>query len=196
MLIIGLTGGIGAGKSTVCELFRNLGAPIIMADQIARDIVKPNTSNLTRIIQHFGKTILTPNGEIDRTLLRRRIFNDPNDKQWLEDLLHPQIQEKMLYSIKELTASYVILDIPLLLETKSHQHVDRILVVDTAEELQIKRIVSRDHVSHDDVLKIMNSQLSRTERIARADDIIYNENDLESLEKQVKELHKRYSQSL
>lgn len=191
-MIVGLTGGIGSGKSAVRDLFAGLGIEIICADKIARDIVAPGTACLTAIVEHFGDALLTANGELDRQQLKQRIFTDAQAKAWLEELMHPQIREIMQQRAQQATSAYVILEIPLLFESDPNLLLDRTLVVDCSEETQISRVMKRDKVSADVVKAIMSQQVSRDYRLAHADDVISNEGSKEELAKQVAELHQNY----
>lgn len=187
--IIGLTGGIGSGKSTVATQFEKLGIEIIDTDLIAREIVQPGTQVLQKIIGHFGHTILLENGELNRKALGKIIFSNPTEKAWLEQLLHPVIREKAIAAAKAVTSSYCIIVIPLLFETHNHYPLDHIVVVDSPLEKQIERVEKRDHLSRAEILAIINQQVSREERLQKADDIILNDSDEANLMKQVKKLH-------
>jgi len=191
-LTIGLTGGIGSGKSTVATLFKELGIEIIDADAIARDIVKPKTNTLKQIANHFGKAILKSDGNLDRLSLRQIIFAKPNEKKWLEDLLHPPIREEIQQQLSNVKSPYCIIVIPLLFETAKNKEIDRILVVDANEELQIQRAMNRDHCQRATVLKIMSTQVPRQKRLEDADNVILNEDNLRHLKKQVLKLHDKF----
>lgn len=194
MFSVGLTGGIGSGKSTVANVFKKLGATIIDADEIAYQITKPNAYALEAIIEHFGKTILQADGSLDRKTLRTIIFNDPRDRKWLEDHLHPIIREAMKGKIAKAVSVYCLLVIPLLAESKAKNfdYLNRICVIDVPEALQIKRVIDRDHASKTEVKAILESQASNEERLKLADDMIHNDGDLETLQDQVMELNKKY----
>lgn len=191
-LIIGLTGGIGSGKSEVSRRFESLGILVIDADQIAREVVQPGQPALADIVAHFGSDFVLPSGQLDRAKLRARIFSDPDAKAWLEQLLHPQINMLIRTRLQMAGSRYAILSSPLLLETKQHELVDRVLVVDTSELLQLERASQRDKDSEDQVRRIMATQLSRTDRCSRANDIIQNHGDLSELDTQVNKLHQLY----
>lgn len=191
-LVIGLTGGIGSGKSEVTRRFLNLGVTIVDADEIAREVVAPGQTTLTEIAGHFGVDILNSAGELDRPKLRQIIFTDPNAKQWLENLLHPLINQIIRARLTQAESAYVMLSSPLLLETQQYQLVDRILVVDTSEALQLKRASRRDNTRTAQIKTIILSQLARPDRLARADDIILNLGDLSDLDIQVDQLHQHY----
>jgi len=192
MLKIGLTGGIGSGKSTVAQFFKELGVPVIDADVIAHELVVPGTLAFKKIIAHFGNKILNPQGELDRKQLRELIFHDVKQRRWLENLLHPLVYQEINNRLKKIQAPYCILVIPLLLETKHEKFVDRVLVVDSKEAQQIKRITKRDKTTKQAVKAIIDSQISREQRLANADDVIYNDKSLANLKKQVQKLHEKY----
>lgn len=192
MLVIGLTGGIGSGKSTVCDMFREHHVPVIEADQVARDCVQPGTAAMQAIIQHFGNTLLTGQGHLNRQALKTIIFQDVKQRQWLEKLLHPAIWTEIQTQLARSSAPYVILDIPLLLETDYYQHVDYILVVDSSETLQIQRTMARDKLSQQQVMDIITTQTSRAKRLSHANDVIDNNHDLQHLASQVTQLHQKY----
>lgn len=194
MLTIGLTGGIGSGKTTIANLFARLQVPIIDTDIIARAMVAPGTTGLNRIIQHFGPTLLNADDTLNRRQLRNIIFADKAEKLWLEQLLHPLIRTNLQQQIATLNTPYCILVIPLLLENKRAVTVDRILVIDAPVKVQIQRIQARDQITIAEAKKIINSQLSRKQRLAAADDILLNDsNRVENLLiKQVAKLHQFY----
>lgn len=191
-LIIGLTGGIGCGKTTVAAYFSKMGISVIDTDDLAKQAIEPGTNALIDVINHFGPDVLTPVGRLDRMKLRRRIFLDPKAKQWLEELLHPIILEKMRQRIQRCTKNYCVVAIPLLLETHSQNEVDRILVVDCPESTQIERTMARDNMTEAEVKNLMKTQVSREERLLAAHDIIENNLGLEDLSQQVKDLHHYY----
>ena len=191
-LIVGLTGGIGSGKSEACRLFAARGIVIIDADNIARDVVLPGRTALHDISLHFGEEILTTSGELDRRKLRDIIFSNPHEKKWLENLLHPIINLEIRNQLANAESPYVILASPLLLETRQFELTDRILVIDASEQLQIERASTRDRNDTAQIKAIMNTQLSRQERCAKADDIIQNHGNLDELDEQIEKLHQRY----
>ncbi|MCW5584393.1 MAG: dephospho-CoA kinase, partial [Gammaproteobacteria bacterium] len=162
MLVIGLTGGIGSGKSTVANLFAEQGVPVIDADVIAREITAPNKPAFSSIVKHFGQSILNPDGTLDRTKLRQIIFHNPKQRLWLEKLLHPQIRNEMQQQIAKMTAPYCIAVIPLLLEVEFFSFINRILVVDAPESAQIRRVMLRDHMSQPDIEAILKTQAPRS----------------------------------
>ncbi len=192
--IVGLTGGIGSGKTTVANLFHQLGIQSVDADLVAREVVMPGEPALQQIIQHFGTTILQQDGQLDRAALRARIFADDTEKQWLNQLLHPLIRQRMLQQLQQCTSAYALLIAPLLLENKLHTYTDRVLVVDVPVEVQLSRTVQRDQVSAEQVQNILNSQISRSERLRLADDILLNTVAISELQTQIQQLHLRYQQ--
>lgn len=191
-MIIGLTGGIGSGKSAVSSRFEQLGINVVDADVVAREVVAQGTHALAAIVEHFGLEILTHDGSLDRQKLREFIFDDPQEKNWLESLLHPIIRNEIVIQLKQSKSPYAILVSPLLLETSQYQLVDRILVVDANEELQITRASLRDASDTEQIKKIMATQMDRPARCAKADDIIQNHGDIHELELQVQRLHSLY----
>ncbi|WP_331345462.1 dephospho-CoA kinase [Cellvibrio sp. UBA7661] len=191
-LIVGLTGGIGSGKSEACRLFAARGIVIVDADNIARDVVLPGSTALHDISLHFGEEILTTSGELDRRKLRDIIFSNPHEKKWLENLLHPIINLEIRNQLANAESPYVILASPLLLETRQFELTNRILVIDASEQLQIERASTRDRNDTAQIKAIMNTQLSRQERCAKADDIIQNHGNLDELDEQIEKLHQRY----
>lgn len=193
-MIIGLTGGIGAGKSTVAHYFKELGVPVIDADEITRDLVKPGTPALHQIVEYFGKVILDEAGELDRAKLRKKIFSDPRDKIFIENLLHPLVYEAIRDFALKQSAPYIVASIPLLIETRDKHAdlVDKIVVVDAPESLQIERVKQRDKFSSAEIQKIMQTQSERQSRLSKASDVIVNDGDLEKLKKQVIALDEKY----
>ncbi len=192
MLIVGLTGGIGSGKSTVAERFDVRGVPVIDADVIAREVVEPGTPGLARVVEAFGRDILDENGRLNRSRLGARIFQDPESRKRLEAILHPLIRAEMQRRITHITAPYCVLVIPLLIESGQSDLVHRILVVDTPRELQSRRVAARDKRPPAEIEAILDAQASREERLAAAHDVIVNDTDLNALDQQVARLHQRY----
>lgn len=191
-LVIGLTGGIASGKTTVSDLFAKLGIDIIDADVIAREVVAKGTPGLAAIVEKFGDDILTPDLELDRQKLRTIVFSDNEKKDWLNALLHPLIREQMQLQTASATSPYCILSVPLLVENKLNSMVSRTLVVDIDEASQIQRAIARDNSEQAIIESIIASQASRTQRLAAADDVIVNNKDLDWLSAQVQDLHQMY----
>lgn len=189
---IGLTGGIASGKTTVSHLFAKLGAPIIDADVINRDLLNKGSPAFTSVVSLFGEHILKPGGTIDRNIIRQQIFFDPLKKQQLEALMHPLIQLKMLTAADHCDYPYCILAIPLLIEAKMQSLVDRILVVDANESTQRQRLIERDEISPELAMAMLENQCSRQQRLQFADDIIDNSGHKTMLEQQVATLHQFY----
>ena len=192
MFTVGLTGGIGSGKTTIARFFLDHNIEVINADQVARKVVEPRTTALLRIKKRFGSEILINEETLNRPLLREKIFKDSNQRIWLESLLHPLIEEKITQLIESAVSQYVILESPLLLETKQHKLVNRILVVDVSPEIQLERAISRDGGSEATIKAIMNSQISRNDRISLADDIINNEQNFQSVQRRLIKFHQNY----
>jgi len=190
--IIGLTGGVGSGKSEVAKLFAALNIDIVDTDQIAREIVQVGSELLNKIATKFGTKILNQDGSLNRAKMRKLIFADLHAKQWLERLLHPVIYRQMYHQILATKSIYCIVIIPLLIESHMPYPIDRILVVDTTKEQQIKRITQRDQVSEREVKDIIAAQATREARLKIADDIIENTKDIKYLQEQVAALHKLY----
>jgi dephospho-CoA kinase len=189
---VGLTGGIACGKSTVANLFAALGVPIIDTDLLAREVVTPGSALLREITAHFGMQVLGSDGSLDRQELRARIFADPAHRQWLDALMHPAIRELTDARSEAATGPYVIVAIPLLVETGSAARFERVLVVDCDPELQIARLAARDGNSREQAERILAAQASRAERLAVAHDVIHNDGDIAALRDQVEKLHRQY----
>ena len=192
--ILGLTGGIGSGKSAVAEQFASLGVHMVDADQAARWVVEPGRTALLQIAQHFGDGVLLPTGELNRAALRERIFADPAERQWLERLLHPLIRSEIADHLARADSPYAIMVSPLLIESGQYRTVDRVLVVDVPEVLQIARTVARDQASEEQVRAILKVQAAREERLRHADDVLVNDRDLSWLRSEVERLHHFYLQ--
>jgi len=192
MLIIGLTGGIGCGKSAVTDLFTRLGVPVIDADETARQVVEPGKPALQQISDRFGDKMIQADGRLNRRRLRQTIFSDPQARQDLEGILHPLIRQRMRQHLETLQTPYAILSIPLLLETGQADTVDRVLVVDCPETLQIERVCRRDDIDPAQAQEILAAQVSRQRRLQAADDVIDNSGTLQQLIPQVEALHRKY----
>lgn len=192
-IVIGLTGGIGSGKTTIANLFAELGIEIVDADIAARTVVEPNSKALAQISQHFGPQFIQADGTLNRPLLRSQIFRNEQDKLWLNNLLHPLIRQTMLDDIQQCQSPYCLLVAPLLIENNLQSLVARILVVDISEAEQIKRSVLRDPSSSDEIKRIISSQIPRNERLKHADDVINNSaSDLTLIRNTVKKLDEIY----
>ena len=189
---VGLTGGIASGKSTAAKFFGALGVPILDSDQIARDVVEPGQPPLGRLVERFGPSILTPDGHLDRPALREIVFSDPRARADLEALTHPAIGAAMEARSAEAGGPYQILVIPLLVEKNLSAHVDRVLVVDCEEQLQLKRLRAREGSTLEQARAILNAQASRAARLKAADDVIHNDTDMNAVREQVAALHARY----
>ena len=190
--LIGLTGGIGTGKSTVCKLFAERGVAVIDADAVAKELVALDQPALQAIVQEFGKGIIDAKGRLRRDRLRSIVFSDPERRKRLEKLLHPLILKEMLNRANRAGGPYCILCIPLLVETDQSSAVDRVLVVDAPQALQIQRVMERDHLTIDEIKAIMHAQASREDRLEAADDVIMNASDMTKLAEQVNALHQKY----
>lgn len=192
-MIIGLTGGIGSGKSTVANMFIELGIDAVDADVVAREVVDVGTPALNQIAEHFGDKVLDSNGSLNRTQLREIVFHSPEEKDWLNNLLHPIIREEMARQIAKCLSPYCLLIAPLLFENGLDKSVSRTLVIDVPEETQIARTLSRDESDEATIKNIINAQINREDRLAMADDVIDNSgDDLSSIKEQVRKLHQTY----
>lgn len=189
---IGLTGGIGSGKSTVSALFRKLGVPVIDADAIVRKLVEPGGTAYDQVVALVGAEAVAPDGRLQRDRLRQAVFEDQALRLKLEAVLHPLVYEEMENAVSKITYPYCILSIPLLVETAGGARVDRILVVDAPEALQIARTAERDGVAAEQVRRIISAQAGRRKRLQAADDVIDNSGDLEAVKARVHELHRKY----
>lgn len=192
MLVIGLTGGIGSGKTTAANLFAKKNITIIDSDHIARELVSIDTPSYQQICAHFGAEILENNKNIDRKKLGKRIFQNETERRWLETLLHPLIRNEMKNAVQKSTSPYCILVIPLLIETEKNSLIDRILVVDAPIDIQFKRTQTRDNRAPEEISAIISTQTDRQTRIKHADDIIHNDGSLQNLQAQVDMLHAKY----
>jgi dephospho-CoA kinase len=191
-LRIGLTGGIASGKSLVANLFVKLGAELVDADQIARDVVAPGEPALSAIRDMFGAQLLTSRGELDRAALRKLVFADADMRRALDALLHPLIRARLLARLDEVRRPYAIIAVPLLVETDFATLVDRIAVVDCPESLQLERLMRRDGIPRAEAVAMIAAQADRATRLRAAHDVIDNSGDVESTRRQVAQLHHRY----
>ena len=193
MFSVGLTGGIATGKTTLSNLFAGLGVPVIDTDLISRELLTPGEPGYDQVCNHFGERIMAANNEIDRAKLRKIVFSNAHEKTWLEAMLHPLIYQRSHDAIlQHARAAYVLVVIPLLFETNFQTLVDRILVVDCPAELQLERLLKRDHIDETLALKMLAQQLSNSARLARAHDIVDNSRNAPDLESQVGALHQLY----
>ena len=193
MHVIGLTGGIGSGKSTVARLFGKFGVHWVDADDVARQVVEPGTPALAAIAEHFGNDVLTDSGALNRARLRSIVFSEPDERAWLEALLHPVIRQELMRQLRPegYSLPYVLLVSPLLLETDQHELVEKVWVVDVPVELQIERTMARDNNDRAQVERIIAAQMSREERLAKADTIIDNSRPVEEVERRARDLHEQ-----
>lgn len=190
--ILGLTGGIGSGKTAAARCFSELGVHVVDADQAARWVVEPGQPALEEIVQRFGVEILQPDGTLNRAALRQRIFQEAEQRRWLESVLHPRIQIAIDEHLAQAQSPYAILVSPLLIESGQSQQTQRVLVVDVPESVQIARTMARDQVEEAQVQAIINAQMSRPERLRQAHDVLVNQHSPEHLAQEVKRLHEFY----
>lgn len=191
-MVVGLTGGIGVGKTTVTDMFAKFGIEIIDADVIARQVVMPGTTALAEIAKQFGSEVLTDKGELNRPILRSRVFSNENEKNWLNNLLHPLIRKEIQTQLASAASPYCILVAPLLIENALTQLVDHVLIIDLDEQTQRQRAAARDGTSPEEINKIMDNQANRESRLKVADQIILNDGNISQLHKKVEELHQFY----
>lgn len=192
MFVVGITGGIGSGKTAATERFAALGITIVDADIASRIVVEPGAPALQKIAEHFGAHILLDDGSLNRAELRKTIFADPAEKVWLEQLLHPLIGAEIQRQLRTAKSAYVVFVSPLMTESNQYKLCDRILVIDAPEEVQLQRTIQRDNNDAEQVQRIIASQASRQHRLQYADDIIENTGSLDSLTQQVTKLHAHY----
>ncbi|MEQ8692430.1 MAG: dephospho-CoA kinase [Pseudomonadales bacterium] len=191
-IIIGLTGGIGSGKSAAADRFAQHGIQVIDADLASRAVVEPGQPALDAIAEHFGGAVIQSDGQLDRTALRHIVFADASERSWLQQLLHPHIDRYLTDGLKNATSAYAVLAHPLLFETRRHQQCARSLLIDVPEAIQLERTMSRDNNTREQVQNIMQAQSSREFRLARADDVIVNDASFEQLHHEVDLLHQQY----
>jgi len=192
MFRVGLTGGIGSGKSCAAEIFKQLGICVVDADQAARAVVQPGSGALQKIAQHFGDQVITTAGELDRKALREKVFSDATERHWLEALLHPLIHRHINAALAQANSIYAVLESPLLLESGQYRLVNRILVIDAPEALQLQRTLARDGGNEEQVKAIIAAQMDREQRLSRAQDVILNAEGINHLEEQIRILHQHY----
>lgn len=193
---IALTGGIACGKSTVANLFAALGITIVDTDLLAREVVANGSPLLARIAEHFGAAVLQQDGSLDRAQLRERVFANPAERQWLEQLTHPAIRELTDRRCESATGPYVMVAIPLLVETGGAARFDRVAVVDCDPKIQLARLQARDGSTREQAARMLAAQVTREQRLAVADDVIENNGDMSALRDQVEKLHREYSKGL
>jgi dephospho-CoA kinase len=189
MFMVGITGGIGSGKSAVTDHLETLGITVVDADKVARVVVEPGTPGLTAITEHFGTDILLADGGLDRAALRKIVFDNPDERKVLEGITHPRIRDEIARQLSEANSPYVVLSSPLLLESGQNTFADYVVVVDVPEEVQLRRTMARDDNSEALVKQIMAAQLDRHTRLSRADTSIPNDASLETLYERVEKLH-------
>ena len=194
MFILGLTGGIGSGKSAASAYFRDQGIVVVDADIVAREVVEPGQPALIAIKERYGSEALLDDGTLNRAWLRAKVFAEPNERKWLESQTHPRIRDSIIAQLKAATSPYAILESPLLFESGQSELVARILVIDVPEEIQVERACSRDGNEEEQIRRIIAAQMPRSERLQRADDAVDNSGDLEALYNQLAPLHQSYLQ--
>jgi len=192
--VVGISGGIGSGKTTVTDLFAKLGVEVIDADVIAREVVEPGTPALEAIVAKFGQSVLDESGNLNRAKLRNLVFDDLEVKNWLNQLLHPAIRKQMLFQTQQAKSAYCLLSVPLLVENKLYEQVDRVVIVDVHEQTQLQRTLLRDKTNESQIRSIMSAQATRQQRLAVANDVIDNNGKADDLAKQVAQLHQDYLQ--
>ena len=191
-MIIGLTGGIGSGKSAAADFFQNEGISVIDTDQLARKVIEKDTPGYSKVVDSFGSNILDNNDSIDRAKLREEVFHDNEKRKILESITHPLVRELMVQKISSSTSPYSIIMVPLIFETNSAKNYDRVLVIDCDVEIQLARATIRDENSADLIQKIIDSQCSRSERLSIANDVIPNNHSIEDLKKRSLAMHNFY----
>jgi len=194
MFVVGLTGGIGSGKTAVSDRFAALGIDVVDADLVSRQVVEPGTQALQQIQRHFGDDILQANGELDRARLRQRVFSNSEEKTWLEKLLHPLMGVRIFQQLESAASAYALFVSPLLVEAGQIALCDRVIVVDAPESAQLDRTTQRDNNTAEQIKNIMTAQLSRQQRLKSATDVIDNSGSLEQLDIRVAELHQCFLQ--
>ena len=194
MKVVGVTGGIGSGKTAVTDRFERLGITVVDADLAARVVVEPGKPALQAIAAHFGEALILADGSLDRAALRHRVFANENERHWLEQLTHPLIAQEIHHQLTNSRSPYTILSSPLLLETAQRELADCIVVIDVSEEIQLQRTMQRDDNNEDQVKRIMAAQLPRQKRLDSADFVIDNSGSLADLDSQIVRLHKKFLQ--
>jgi dephospho-CoA kinase len=192
MFVLGVTGGIGSGKTAATDAFQELGIEVVDADLAARVVVEPGRPALDEIEKRFGTDILLEDGNLDRAALRKIIFERPEERKWLESLTHPLIRDEIINGLRSATSPYVILSSPLLIESGQYHLVNHILVIDVPETLQVARTCLRDNNPEEQVKSIIAAQINRQDRLLKANDVIVNDQDLSYLKNEVAKLHEKY----
>jgi len=192
MLVVGVTGGIGSGKTAATDRFQALGIKVVDADLASRVVVEPGRPALQAIAEHFGPGVISEDGSLNRRALREIVFARPDERKWLERLTHPLIAQEILQQIQSSTSPYTILASPLLLESGQSRMAQRVLVIDVPEDVQIARTTSRDNTDVAGVKAIIAAQMKREDRVAKADDVIVNDQSLQALHDAVDRLHQHY----
>ena len=190
--IVGVTGGIGSGKSAVCREFERYGIKVVDADIAAREVVVPGSEGLADVVAEFGQAVLNSDGTLNRGELREIVFQNADQRAKLEAILHPKIRKRIEQQLAESRSPYTLLCVPLMVERGNNYAINRLLVVDCDEETQIERVMQRDNLTRSQVLAIMSTQASREERLAQADDVIMNDGSVEDIADRVKPLHAKY----
>jgi len=191
-MLVGLTGGIGSGKSVAGNFFNELGIDVIDADDVSRNILDNNESARDLFIKNFGSEFLNKDNSINRDMLRTEIFKDRNKRNLLETIIHPAVREELIKFINKSKSIYKIIMVPLIFETKSKDFYDKIIVIDCEESKQIERATIRDEKAEEDIINIMSNQASREERLSIADEVINNNNSIENLRKQIIKIHQKF----
>ncbi len=192
VFVVGLTGNIASGKTTVAKIFSHFGVQVINADQISKELTAKNTPAYEQIVDHYGTDVLLENGELNRKHLREIIFSQPNERQWLENLLHPLIRAKIEHLANSCTTPYCVIEIPLLLNKKNYPYLNKILAIIAPRNLQIARVMERDQCSEAQALAILSTQPDDKARLEIADDVIINDSGLGALQHNLEKLHHKY----
>ncbi|MCP4598128.1 dephospho-CoA kinase [Neptuniibacter sp.] len=194
MFVVGVTGGIGSGKSAATDILSQLGVTVVDADIVAREVVEPGEPALQAIKEYFGSEVIATNGSLDRAALRKLVFSNNDNREWLEKLLHPIIRKSIIEQLNRSNGDYAVLASPLLLETDQYQLVDHVVVIDVPVEIQLQRTMSRDNNNEEQVKAIINAQMARQERLDKADSVISNDSDLAHLDTEISTLHEQLIQ--
>ena len=190
--VVAITGSVASGKSTAIHFFASHGIPIVSADEINRSLLKPNTPTFTAIVDHFGEEILNVSGELNKQALRDIIFSDGQQKLWLENLLHPIIRQKIIEAIEQANGSYVVVEIPLLKSRQDYPFINRVLLIDVVEEIQLARVIERDKCSQEQAISIIRNHAPFSEKMKIADDIIENSGPLQTFIHKLEVIHANY----